>query len=206
MVIDTPAQFRSKAARQDSTTSPYVFLEDFTKINGLDSVSENSARDLARHKVLMAQIMFDRDGGNNLVNALINDAVYLEIKALELSGNENVGFTDDDLEKLSEITYLFGGTGECHDGSDFSNHIQGRTMDLLMDMEESLDNEAAHAISGNLENGRNTNYSGTYKTEAAESLKSKHKNLEEDKIKIASILYMSEKLFLGHDRSFDHDS
>ncbi len=198
MVADTPSQFRSKSARLDKTTSPYVFLEDFSNVNGLDSVAQNAAHDLARHKTLMAHGMYDRDGENSLVNALIHDAVYLEFKELELGDDAG-----ENAQKLEKLAYLFGGTSEYPENSPFAKHLQDRTMDLLMEVEEEYELQLEGAGS---HDDRVTHHSGTYKTEAAEVVKANSRKLEEDKIKVTMLLNMAEDMYgARRERGLDID-
>ena len=198
MVETTPSQFRNKSARLDETTSPYAFLEAFAEVNGLDSVSEDSAHDLARHKILMAQVMYERDGENSLVNALIHDAVYLEFKELEFSDDDN-----ENLQKVEEIAFLFGDDTEYPEGSPFAKHLQSRTMDLLMEVEEEYELQLEGS---GTPDGRVTQYTGTYKTEAAESLKQANKKLENDKAKVTMLLNMAEDVYgASRHRTLDID-
>lgn len=195
MVVGNKSEFQKFAGRFGSLKSdPNALVKAFPYKNG------NAARDVAYLNVVLAQSMFDPDGSNKHVDVLIEEALGLEMKALEIS-DDGVAIRND----LEELSYLFGSSQDYPEGSAFAQYIHNRTMDLLLDQEERLDAQESSAFSASDHEGRSTHYSGDYKTAVAENLKAMRRKMGDDKVKVSLMLALGDSLSRGRDIDLDID-
>lgn len=167
-------------------SDPYAL----TKNGGFPFVNDQAARDRAYSLMQQAEEKALESGfEDDEVQALMDDALELEITAIEFTGNEK-----EDLIQVQDLMYLFGHRMIGEEQNSFERQSEQRLLDMLEEILEETE-QAASDINRGL-----TSQSGTYKTDVAEKNIEQAKFDKENDTKISFLLQSIHNIEELHNR------
>lgn len=168
----------SKIKGQKISTDPALLSNHFPYVN--DQAAHDRAESLMRKaEALYAEARYKEKGyESDEVDALLQEALEHEIKAIEFTGHDEMDF-----DQAEAALSLFG-YPHNENNNGFEKHSQQRLMDMLDEMVREAEDQASSANANSEMNTGFTGRSGTDKTQNAEKATQRAEQARENSHKL----------------------
>lgn len=159
------------------------------------TTSTESLDEASRELFYAAWDAFDDGADQDKIDSLITQALRLEIQ-----GFDAIDDAQEREEAFNQSVLLHGEENTDYEGSDFCDYLRDRTMDALAEMQEELSERDF-----DLDRGP-TNYAGTYKVDAAETIEQEVSKMKREKESMSHLIsYVNETLGRKSAQRYDID-